>query len=273
MSKIACITGDVHHDLGNSEWDRYEPAYALEFARIINKKEAKGTLFITGKCAERSPYFTKRIHEFDCIEIGAHTYRAFKFLPTIIPRGGFQIRYKRNIETLDLRNLPHHLMSVISGSFYGPLWIQKRDVARTVRALEKIGVSPISWRTHSYASDQNTHIALDDHGFFVISDEHQNKFDCYREHGDLWQMPIVGPKDDEMVRPNQSNEEYRRQFFDYINRASKRNEPVVFQMHPKRQAMLGFDHLRKAVDRLHQEGYQFMTISEAATELTGKSSS
>lgn len=269
MTKIACITGDVHHDLGNSPWDQHEPKNALEYARIIQEKDAKGTVFVTGKCARRSKEIVANIDEMDCMEVGAHTYQAFKIAPTFLPRGGFPVEYNDKTWNIDLRQSHHYLMWAIWGSFYGPLWYQKWNVGRTVRALRKAGVEPTAWRTHGYDSDENTFKALDHHDFFAVSDVRAEEFDVYRQTGDLWQATIVGPTD-EMVDPDDENESYKKMFIDHIDRASSREEPVVFQMHPKRQAMMDFEHLKHAIDYLHSKGYEFMTLTEAVTELTGE---
>ncbi|WP_247009114.1 polysaccharide deacetylase family protein [Halorientalis litorea] len=268
MSKIACITGDVHHDLGNTPWDSDEPEHALEYARLLDRKDAKGTVFVTGKCARRSAETIGEIAAMDCMEVGAHTYQAFKIAPTILPRGGYPVDYNGKTWNIDLRQGHHYLMWAIWGSFYGPLWYQKWNVGRTVRALREAGVEPTAWRTHGYDSGDITFEALDHHGFFAVSDVRADEFDVYRQTGDLWQATIVGPTD-EMVSPDGDNEAYRRQFFEHVERASDRAEPVVFQMHPKRQAMMEYDHLAEAVDRLRAEGYEFMTLTEAVSELTG----
>lgn len=268
MSKIACITGDVHHDLGNGPWDRNEAANALEYARVIEENDARGTVFVTGKCVHRSPDIIRAIAEMDCMEVGGHTYQAFKIAPTVLPRWSFPVQYNGKTWNIDIRQGHHYLMWAIWGSFYGPEIYQRWNIKRTIDALKTVGITPTSWRTHGYDSGENTFQALDYHDFSVVSDIRSDKFKMYRQTGDLWQATIVGPTD-EMVDPDGSNDEYRRQFFDHIERASEREEPVVFQMHPKRQAMMGFDHLRNAIEKLRKEGYEFMTLTGGASKLTG----
>jgi len=269
MTKLACITGDVHHDLGNGPWDRNEPANALEYARIIDRAGAKGTVFVTGKCARRSGDTISAIDCLDCMEVGGHTYQAFKLAPSLLPSVKIPVEYDGEIWTIDPRAGHHYAMWAIWDSFYGPPRYQRWNVGRTVRALEEIGNSPTACRTHGYDSDEHTFAALDHHGFVAVSGVRRDEFDCYRQTGDLWQMTIVGPTD-ERVDPDGGNEEYRRLFFDHLERASERDEPVCFQMHPKRQAMMGFDHLREAIDRLREAGYEFTTVTEAVSRLTGE---
>lgn len=247
--KLACITGDVHHDLGNLTWDSQEEEFALEYARILRKQGAKGTVFVTGKCARHSTSTIREIAEMDCMEVGGHTYQAFKLAPTILPSIRPPVRYKGQTWNVDLRAFHHYLFWAIWGSFYGPLSYQKWNIGRTIRALSEANVRPVSWRTHGYDSDSRTFAALDYH--------------------DLWQATITGPTD-EMVDPGSDNEKYRDQFFRHVNEAAKRSEPVLFQMHPKRQAMIEFDHLEETIDVLTDKGYEFVTISELVTRLTGE---
>jgi len=269
MPKFACISGDVHHDLGNLSWDAHEPEYALEYARTLEEKGAKGTVFVTGKCARRSTTTIREIGEMDCMEVGGHTYQAFKLAPTVLPNVSVPVRYGGETWNVDLRAAHHYFLWVVWRSFYGPLPYQKWNVARTLRALGRAGVRPTAWRTHGYDSDERTFAALDSHGFFVVSDVRRDEFEVYHQTGNLWQATITGPTD-EQVDPEGGNGAYREAFFEHIETAVERDEPVLFQMHPKRQAMMDFEHLERAVDVLEDDGYEFVTITELVSNVTGE---
>lgn len=266
--KYACITGDVHHNLGNSVWEEREPEYAHKYAEILQNKGAKGTIFVTGKAARRSRNLIRKIGEMGNMEVGAHTYQAFKLAPTVLPAGNIPVQYNGKMWTIDLRQVHHYLSWAVWGSFYGPLSYQKWNISRTVQALNEAGIDPISWRTHGYDSDERTFEALDHHGFFVVSDVRADSFKLSRQTENLWQATVTGPTD-EQVQDDEDNSGYRQETLEYIHTAAERDEPVLLQMHPQKQAVMNFEHLEDTVDAFIDADYEFVTISELVTKMTG----
>lgn len=265
MSKIACITGDVHHNLWNSCWDQYEATFALHFCETILAKNASATLFVTGKCARNRPKKIQRLQKYNQIEVGGHTYGALSFAPKYLN----WLRDAAGLD-IDLSNAHHQLYKKLCGTYYGPKVFQRWDINRTVQALNDNHIIPNAWRTHAYQGDELTYNILDDIGFFVVSDERADSFSIYRETGDLWHATITGPTD-EGVEPGNDNETYRDSVLQHILSASNQEEPILLQMHPKRQAMMDFEHMREVIDMLFDRGYRFKTITGLTTDLTGES--
>ena len=150
---IACITGDVHHPLSSTWWDKNEVRFSEEYVEIINSLKAKATLFVTGKCIKKNKSIFKDISKNDNIELGGHTYYAFKILPYVSP------------------NHLAALSNLIVGSPYGPKLWQKIDIIKTINAFKEIGINIKAWRTHCYAGDKTTYSILDNLGIIVVSDK------------------------------------------------------------------------------------------------------
>ena len=149
---VICLTGDVHHSsLGNLEQNfisSSEARIAIKYLEIAQKYDLKVTLFITGKTFKDDWEDVKELLEFNNLEIGVHTWSALR--PIWL----------------------HKVFKLLTNSVYGPRFYQKMDIRKTIHIIEeKTGQRPVSWRTHSYASDYNTLDILEMKGISIISDE------------------------------------------------------------------------------------------------------
>ena len=258
MNKIACITGDVHHYIGdpNSEekaWGRIEYRCAKEYSEVLESLGARGTLFVTGKCVDEHPDVFKEISKIEGIELGGHTYHALRFSPFL---SSLEVR------GVNFGALHHYIFYLLCGSFYGPRFYQKSDILKTIEAFKKIGVRIRSWRTHCYSGNSITFSILDELGFVAVSDRKGEEFNVSKEIGNLYQITVTGPTDG-VVKPQSDNLEYRRKFWKFLARQIKKEKSMVLQLHPKRQKMLDeFNNLRKVITTLQKEGYELLTISE-----------
>lgn len=148
---MICLTGDIHHKIGNPVQSFYqgsEAQLALEYLKISQKFNLKTTLFITGKAFVENWSDIKKLLTFDNLEIGGHTWSAFR--PFLL----------------------HQFFKKFTGSLYGPKWYQKHDIQKALAVIkQKTGKKVVSWRTHAYCSNQNTWKILVKNKVKVISDE------------------------------------------------------------------------------------------------------
>lgn len=177
---MICMTGDVHHEmgtLGQSFLETSEARVAKEYVDIAQQYDIKTTLFVTGKAFKENGKTLREVANRNCVEIGGHTWNALrpKFL--------------------------HNLFKIIIGSKYGPKVYQKFDIKRTLNIIkEKTGERPISWRTHSYASNKATIRVLKQEEVKVISDEVNNEKICpERVNERILSLPINVMPDHEHV--------------------------------------------------------------------------
>lgn len=147
------LTGDVHHrSLNTRERPYIEPAgeidLAVRYMEVAARHGLRITLFITGRTFLEDEAGVRRLLRFDNLEIGGHTFDAFK------PRwlhGAFKVARK---------------------SYWRSRRHQEGDVERTVRTVEeRCGLRLQSWRNHCYDWDRNTPGILAAHGIQTWSDE------------------------------------------------------------------------------------------------------
>jgi Polysaccharide deacetylase len=146
------LTGDVHHMSLNAPDHDYsnitEVEAAVKYAKIAGKHGIKVTLFLTGKCFVEEPGSVKELLKFDNVEIGGHTWNAFRFRPF------------------------HYISRMVLGSFYGPRFYQRWDIEKTLNVIEdRTGNKCRSWRGHAYHGDSITEELLAKKGVKVISNE------------------------------------------------------------------------------------------------------
>lgn len=189
---MVCLTGDVHHMSMKGIGQKYLPANKTEsqattdYLRIAREYGLKVTLFLTGKVVEEEWGEVERWLDWQDLEIGGHTYRAFT--PRVIHWGLF--RYGL-------------------GSTWGPAWVQQRDVARTVAIIENRIGKVVSWRNHAYVHDKHTPGILSRHGVKVWSDEKSaEKLLPYKVNGhDLFSLPInVMPDHEHIIHAHRTTE-------------------------------------------------------------------
>jgi len=169
------ITGDVHHaslkTFDQRFLDRPEPLTALKWSGIIAGQGLRGTLFVTGRAADEDPQTLRRITDMGCIEIGGHTYNAFK---------------NRRL---------HEFFKLSAGSFYGPLWYQRKDIQKTILSIKRAtGKTITSWRSHAYRTDDLTRLALAEHAITHHSDR-LDPAGLAESHNGLTHLPINTPED------------------------------------------------------------------------------
>jgi len=144
------LTGDVHTRLPG-HWEQRiagnELDNAEKYLKILEKYKISSTLFINGKCLDENPEKIKELLKYD-IEIGGHTYDNFGSMG-MIKSYIYRKRY---------------------GCIYGSVSYQKKDVKKTKRVFEKFGLKMLSWRTHSFGSNDNTYEILRQSGVKYVSD-------------------------------------------------------------------------------------------------------
>lgn len=239
--KIACVTGDVHHKLSNWWWRRNEVNFAREYAEIVSSLKVKATLLVTGRCVEENLELFKALSKMPNIELGGHTYSAFK--PKIIRK----------------------FFELLFWSSYGPRFYQRMDVIKTLNAFAQIGTRPVSWRTHCLASNRNTILVLNSLGFKVISDEMSTgNFFFRREIGDLFQIPITMPIDDPVLYgENKSNKLWKKNYFEVLHNEISKENVIVTQFHPICMKKLdNFKTFKSVLVTLKENDYTFLTLRE-----------
>jgi hypothetical protein len=197
LEKIICLTGDVHNRSLNSSDQKVSKLTEVEASKIYlmiaEKFNIKVTLFFTGKCFSEEPLNNiKDLLSYKNLEIGGHTYYALR--PAVM----------------------HNIFRRIWGQSYGPEWYQRLDIRRTVKVIKNtIGRDVLSWRTHSYASDEITYKILDTEGLRVVSDKVDYQASYPQRVGrNLLSMPIntfpdhehiIHPGTRKMVESNKAN--------------------------------------------------------------------
>jgi len=144
------LTGDVHaRSLNNWEQKTWGPETnaAKKYLEILKKYNVSSTLFINGECLNLEPGIVKELLNFN-VELGGHTYNNFGKLGII----------------------KSFLFRKLFGCIYGPVSFQRRDILKTKKAFEKLGVKMNSWRTHAFGSNENTFKILNKEGIKYVSD-------------------------------------------------------------------------------------------------------
>lgn len=176
------VTGDVH-DMAmggkDQEWlkensELTEMGCAVKYADIAAEYEVPVTLFLTGKVAREEEGKLASLGENEFVEIGGHTWNALR------------------------PSWRHHLSQQFLGTYYGPKWVQRRDIEKTLRTIEDMtGGDLVSWRTHGYRGDEVTDELLAEAGLKVVSDEIGPDKNMERLGNDLLSIPINLPPDHE----------------------------------------------------------------------------
>jgi hypothetical protein len=222
------ITGDVHHRIGSGHQMSGFPdehLYSETYLKILKKHKLKSTLFVTGKELEAHPGFWKRIHKKYPVEIGGHTYAAWDY--HIFGQG--------------------FLFKKLFGTPYGPMFIQKNDIHRCLKAFKSLGFKLDSWRTHEYAGNHVTHRILLEAGIRVISDTVALGRTINPAQGPL-SLPInTLPDHDYLSHGTQkglSSAEYRQRLVEQLESLEKKKSHQVLLLHPVCMATDGFSLLR-----------------------------
>ncbi|KPJ64971.1 hypothetical protein AMJ44_11655 [candidate division WOR-1 bacterium DG_54_3] len=148
---MICLTGDVHHMSMKGANQPYlqgtEVEAAERYLEIAGKFKIKSTLFFTGKCILEEYQKIKHLPSNFRLELGGHTYRAFK------PR----LPYKLSYRLLNRKN--------------GPFFLQRHEIRKTVNIFKEfLDYNIVSWRDHAYRNDKNTPRLLKEAGIEYFSD-------------------------------------------------------------------------------------------------------
>jgi peptidoglycan/xylan/chitin deacetylase (PgdA/CDA1 family) len=231
-NKMIFITGDVHEDIGNWEQKEYgsNVLVAPPYLKILKKYSLSCTLFINGICLDREKDDVKKLLDYD-VELGGHTYNNFG----------------------NLGMIKSYLYRKIWGCVYGPAFYQKRDIEKTKKAFENFGLKMTSWRTHAYASNDNTFSLLSKAGVTHVSDllGEQKPF----EKGGIIHLPINIPPEQNTFAYGHLTPENRDPFvgctkgritpdewFEILKKRVVKNEkrgiPSIILIHPATMAYL-----------------------------------
>jgi len=170
---MICLTSDIHHHSLKYEEKKYMSdtslRLGLKYAKIAKDYGLKVSFFITGITFEEEGSDVQELLKKENIEIGGHTFSALRF------KGIAKI-------VQSLTRKPYNI------GYY-----QKKDIVETIKTIkESTGKKIKIWRTHSYASDDNTLELLGKNGIKVISDERAKEKLCpyYLEKYGLYSLPI-----------------------------------------------------------------------------------
>ena len=239
MDKSVYITGDVHY-INDTPLHADEYKLAERYIDIIEEYNAKATLFVTGRCIAKHHYFWDWMTQKEQVELGAHTYKAFNFVNKVFDK--------------------------LNGEPYGNYLYQYLDIFRTLRAFKKIKYAPISWRTHSYASNSDTVKILPEFGFKIISDRVEHCGRIKHNHR-LVDVPINVLNDD-AVLVQRLGERGVKVFRDTILEDIRCGmTPIITQMHPLfMQKFDNFKTFRTLLKAFVEHGYSFKMLREVVTE-------
>jgi len=144
------LTGDVHEKI-NGHWEQKisgsELDNTIKYLEILRKSKISCTLFINGILLDKNPKKIKEILKFN-VELGGHTYNNFG----------------------NMDKIKSYIYRKIWGCIYGSASYQKRDIKKTKKAFEKLGLEMNSWRTHAFGSNKETFKILKKQGVKYVSD-------------------------------------------------------------------------------------------------------
>ena len=184
------ITGDVHSGIeGNWEQGELESELdnSIKYLRILKKYQMSCTLFVNGVLLKSEARKIKEILGYD-VEIGGHTYDNF---------GKFGI-------------IKSYINRKKYSCVYGSSRFQRKDIAKTRKAFESLGLEMKSWRTHAFGSNETTFKILRENGVRYVSDL-LGKTKPFQKNG-IIHMPINVPVDVITIAYGQTRPENRDVF-------------------------------------------------------------
>jgi peptidoglycan/xylan/chitin deacetylase (PgdA/CDA1 family) len=148
---VICLTLDVHHQsLRTANQEHSDLTEAETTVRVLERLEARGiraTFLVTGRALDDEADALAPLAGHPLVEVGGHTYEGFA--PALL----------------------HRVSAKLCGSYNGPAWYQRRDIQRTVEAVERFAGAPCrSWRNHMYMHGPYTETLLAEAGVRVCSD-------------------------------------------------------------------------------------------------------
>jgi peptidoglycan/xylan/chitin deacetylase (PgdA/CDA1 family) len=246
------ITGDVHSKKQHN-WEQKEHGpnvkTALEFLKILENYKIKSTLLINGICLDEEAEDVKKLLDYK-VELGGHTYDSFG---------------KMNI-------FKSYIYRKLYGCVYGPKRYQKKDIIKTKKAFEKMGLKMLSWRTHCYSSNETTFRLLKEHGVRYVTDllGERQPFEKNR----LIHLPINTPPDENTMALGPLKPENRNPFAGCtkgrirpsewieivkkrITENEKQNKDSVLLLHPSTMAYVeNYKLLKELAKFIRKNKYQ-----------------
>lgn len=192
MPPTVFLTGDVHQRSANNPDQAYvdgtELEVALSCARIARQQGVDLTLFCTGASLVEDRETAADLAALDGVEIGGHTWNAFA------------------------REWLHYAFRATVGSFYGPAVYQRRDVRRTLAAVEDVTGAPArSWRGHAFSGGERTERILRETPVAVVSNEVGPDREA-RDVDGLFSLPVnTRPDHDHVYHADRTERRLRRE--------------------------------------------------------------
>ena len=169
---MICLTADLHHmslETGNQEHsDKTEMSLAGEFVKMMEKRNIKGSFFITGRSFKEEWHEVKPICDSPNIEIGGHTYEGFE--PALF----------------------HRIWNKLTKNYNGPFLYQYYDTKKTIDIIKKKTGKKINiWRNHMYMHGPNTEKVLYKLGIEVCSDGvKKDSYVLQKDETGIYNLPI-----------------------------------------------------------------------------------
>jgi peptidoglycan/xylan/chitin deacetylase (PgdA/CDA1 family) len=250
------ITGDVH-TIVKGHWEQKKAGSdldnALKYLEILKKYRISSTLFLNGFLLDKQAEKVKKLLEYD-VEIGGHTYDNFGSMPAV----------------------KSYIFRKIWKCIYGPVFYQRKDIRKTKKAFQRLGLKMNSWRTHSFGSNEKTFRILKQYGIKYVSDL-LGEIKPFEKNG-IVHLPINVPVDVVTVAYGEYKPESRNPFasctkgrispeewFEIIKKRVSKNEKngtdSILLIHPTTMAVLDnfviFEKIAKFLSR-----YKSRKISE-----------
>ncbi len=261
------ITGDVHTKIKDN-WEQQKAGNELDasqkYLKILEKHKLVCTLFLNGKCLTENPGKIKELLNYN-IEIGGHTYDNF---------GNFGM-------------IRSYINRKLFSCVYGSRKFQKKDIEKTRKAFEKLGMEMKSWRTHAFGSNKDTFRMLKENHVRYVSDLTGN-IKPYEDSG-IVHLPINIPVDVVTIAYGETKPENRNPFascvkgriskeewFEIIKKRIIKNEKnkmdSILLIHPITMAVLdNFESFEKIAKFLSR--YKSGKISEFGIKFKRENSS
>ncbi len=229
------LTGDVHSRRLDT-WEQRKIGSEIRaserYLEILKKNKLKCTLFINGICLDnpKEREEVKKLLNYD-VELGGHTYDNFG----------------------RMNKLKSYLYQRFYGGLYGSYNFQKKDIERTRRAFERMGLKMNSWRTHAFGSNKKTFKILKRENVKYVSDLLGN-IKPFESEG-IIHLPINIPVDQNTISYGELKPENRmpsasctkgritpEEWFEILKKRIERNEKnkiiSVLLIHPATMAYL-----------------------------------
>ena len=177
---MVCLTGNVRHRSHRNVDKRYardtEVQLALRYCALAARHRVKVTIFITGKACIEDRNGVSDLGGQANAELGGHTFCAFK-------------------------SVRHWRLSSLGGSALGSASRQRRDIERTIAAIQSVtGKRITAWRNPASLYDVRTYRLLGAYGIRLVSDritEHTTAME--RVSQELLSLPINTLPDHEQL--------------------------------------------------------------------------